>query len=192
MCDCCKKYIFLNTESVCLECGEVCVDGRCCCGLGFRTFCVGYRDEPIGALAEMYKFESVRALGAELAEALHLRLPYSVSRIVVPVPTARRHVRQRGLDHALVVARELARLRGWRCDKGLVTRRLDSMQTGAGRKGRIAQAGEAFGLSKEVSAADYLVVDDIWTTGASAKAVVRLLKNAGARSVDVVVLARSR
>lgn len=194
LCECCKKYILFNSEKLCLECGEPTVNGCCeSCTLPFlRGLMVGYRDEPVGQLAEIYKFESVRALGRVLAEVLAGRLPCLRGDVeVVAVPTARKHIRQRGLDHMRVVARELARLRGWVMNDWLVVRQRETVQTGALRSERKKQAQEAFRVNGRATG-NYLVVDDIWTTGASLKAVCELLRNAGAKSVDVAVLARSR
>jgi ComF family protein len=195
LCECCKKYMIWNTENVCVACGEPTEDGHCdLCRLPFgRLWMVGYRDEPVGAVAELYKFESVRVLGRELAGVLASRLPDLGEVIVVPVPTVRRHVRERGVDHARMIARWLARLRGWRVDAGLVRRQRETVQTGVGRRERVRQAGQAFVLAKIPDPqTHYLVVDDIWTTGASIKAVCQLLRAAGAQRIDAAVLARSR
>ena len=48
-------------------------------------------------------------------------------------------------------------------------------------------------VSGEVSSgAKYLLVDDVWTTGASMKAAVKKLQEAGARKIIVGLLALSR
>lgn len=194
LCERCRKYMVLNVESLCLECGEVARGGVCrYCRLPFWAgWMVGYRDEPVGVLAEEYKFESVRVLGRELAELLDTRLPCLGNVSVVPVPTSREHVRARGVDHSRVIARELARLRGWKCEDKLVMRRHESAQTGVARRERILQAAEGFEVRGECENKNYLVVDDIWTTGATLKNICIVLRNAGAKRVDVAVLARSR
>jgi ComF family protein len=195
LCECCKKYMLVNADSVCLECGET-VEGGSCeqCRLSYDgAWFVGYRDEPVGKVVEMYKQRPIRALGREIADLLGAVLPCERDVAVVPVPTARRHVRERGFDHMRLVASGLSRLRGWELADGLVFRRRETRQTGAVRRERVRQAAEAFEVRGEVdSAKTYLVVDDIWTTGATIKNICRLLREAGATKILVAVAARSR
>jgi ComF family protein len=154
---------------------------------------VGWRDEAVGKLAERYKYDPVHALARPLAELLDDTLPYlPEDTLVVPVPTNAKHIRQRGLDHTKRLAKELGRIRGWKCEE-LVSRVKNTVQVGASKSERSRQAKETFTLSGVVkSNATYLVVDDIWTTGATICSVCKLLKDAGAETVFVGVLARSR
>jgi ComF family protein len=138
------------------------------------------------------KYESIRALARPIAEIMDGVLPcFPDDTVVVPVPTIGRHVRERGLDHASIVARELAKIRGWECKK-LVRRVTSTVQVGASAERRRRQAKKAYELAGEVDAQrNYLVLDDVCTTGASLEEVCRLLKRGGAKNVSVVVLAKS-
>jgi predicted amidophosphoribosyltransferase len=159
-----------------------------------RGWMVGYRDEPIGQIAELYKFESVRSLALGLARVLDERLPcLPKNTVIIPVTTSRKHIRERGFDHMLKIAQELAGLRGWGVGAQMLLRRHQRAQKDAGRHKRLEQARTGFRLNDRVdSGKSYLVLDDIWTTGATVKASRGILQNAGAKSVGVVVLARSR
>jgi predicted amidophosphoribosyltransferase len=127
-----------------------------------------------------------------MAEMFDLALPkLSGDVVVVPVPTVGRHVRERGLDHTLLIAKGLARIRGWECRK-MVRRVTSAVQVGASAEQRWSQAREAYELLGEVDKRrNYLVIDDVCTTGASLEGVCMVLKRGGIKNVSVAVLAKA-
>ena len=194
LCECCKKYIIKNAPNICLECGEATCDGICeyCQKMYGGSWCLGYRDEIVGLVAEYYKYKPIRALSMEFADMLNELLPCWGNVKIVSLPTIGKHVRERGFDHVLLVAKKLARARGWDVDN-IVKRRAETVQMGASRSVRKQQAQEAYSLDGVVDGLSrYLVLDDIYTTGASIKTVCNMLKSAGATRIDVAVIARSR
>ena len=67
------------------------------------------------------------------------------------------------------------------------------MQVGANRDVRLVQAAEAYELVGQVQPdVTYLILDDVWTTGASMKAVTKKLQRAGALKVLLAILAVNR
>jgi len=163
------------------------------CRLSFdRSWVVGKRDERLGRIIDGLKYKSIRALALPMAEILDGILPcLPRDTVVVPVPTIARHVRQRGLDHTWLIAKKLAKIRGWECRK-LVRRVTGTVQVGASAQQRYRQAKKAYELAGEVDAwRNFLVVDDVCTTGASLEAVCEVLKKGGAKEVSVTVLAKS-
>lgn len=194
ICGCCKNYITANKMCICPACKKPTRGGNCndCESLP-SVFIVGWRDELIGELVHDFKYNSKRALARPLAELLEARLPKIDDVIVVPLPTIGRHIRERGFDHTRLIAKNLVKLRpGWKIQKILV-RQKNTVQVGADRDARLTQAEAAYAVSGEVSSgAKYLLIDDVWTTGASMKAAVKKLQEAGARKIIVGLLALSR
>ena len=146
-------------------------------------------------LVSEFKYESVRAIGEVLAEMLNEAipdlakiLPEGAEVVVVPLPTIGKHVRRRGLDHTLILARKLAKKRGWKCEQ-VLTRVVDTVQVGAKVKERREQAERAYKVSQGVDSRKYyLLLDDVWTTGASMKAAERVIREAGATKVMGAVI----
>lgn len=162
--------------------------------MGFeKTFMVGWYDEVIGALVRDYKYNSVRVLATTLASLLDDILPVFKDKIVlVPLPTISPHIRQRGFDHIGLIAKKLAKMRGWEIRRCL-GRRKNSVQVGASSNTRKRQAKQAYELIGEIKKEEvYLLVDDVWTTGASMREAAKILKKAGAKRVMIVVLAVNR
>lgn len=196
VCECCKNYNIWERENICPKCGKtIGLEGCEECELGFRPMvCMGYRDELIGRLAEEYKFYGVRAIGEAIAEMVDGFLPKMEGEIyLVPLPTIRKHVRQRGLDHTLEIAKKLAKRRGWKLVRAL-ERAEDTVQVGANAEKRRAQAKRAYRIAEgfvPCSEATYILLDDIFTTGSSMVEARKVLKKAGARNVGMIVLAKA-
>ena len=55
----------------------------------------GFREGLMDELVKTYKYKSVRAIGQVLVELLDEVLP-EIEVVAVPLPTIRRHVRERG------------------------------------------------------------------------------------------------
>jgi ComF family protein len=111
---------------------------------------------------------------------------------VVWVPLGRRRRIERGYDQAMLLAGSFARASGLRLLRGAMRRvRETPPQVGRDRAARASNVRGAFAASKAVSGLDLVLVDDVVTTGATAEAACQALREAGARSITVVALART-
>ena len=158
------------------------------------TFVVASRDGLVGTLIHDFKYNSVRALARPLAELLDQTLPtFNTPVIIVPLPTISRHIRERGLDHTYLIAKHLARLRHYQVQK-LLVRAKNTTQVGADRKNRVAQAANAYAIRPHAQIdpeATYLLLDDVFTTGATIKAAISQLQKHHPRKIAVALLATS-
>ena len=193
VCGYCKNYNTSDYTNECLECGEI-IKSRCSrCEKPYDdSWVVGKRKEGLGRLVDGLKYQSIRALAWPIAEMMDAVLPCLPENVVVvPVPTLARHVRERGLDHTWLMARDLAKMRGWRCQK-LVQRVTNTVQVGSDARQRRRQAKRAYALAGEIDMnKHYVVLDDVCTTGASLEAVCEALRGGGAKRISVVVLAKA-
>ena len=158
--------------------------------------CIGRRDGILAALIHDYKYNSSRAIGPILAELLNETLPLvDGPTIIVPLPTIPRHIRERGFDHTLKIAKKLAKLRGKNYQvKQLLVRNKNTVQVGTDRKTRITQAKEAYMIAPNAKidkSVTYILFDDVWTTGASMLSAKKKLQNAGVSKIITSVLAIS-
>ena len=112
--------------------------------------------------------------------------------MVVSVPLGSRRRRDRGYDQAALLADHLARAAGARRLRGALRRRRETPpQVGRDRESRARNVHGAFAAVRAVDGQDLVLVDDVVTTGATADACARALKEAGARLVLAVALARA-
>ena len=154
------------------------------------------------------KYECVtplsRELGRRLAAAIAQLLDEDSPRqmMVIPVPLHPGKLRQRGFNQARNLAEEAVRvLRGshpeWRMElppSGLVRQRATESQAGLTPRQRRQNLRGAFFVSDAdaVRGRHILLVDDVYTTGATARACSKVLVEAGAASVRVATLARAQ
>jgi len=111
---------------------------------------------------------------------------------VVWVPLGRRRRIERGYDQAMLLAGAFSRAAGLRLLRGAMRRvRETPPQVGRDRAARARNVEGAFAASKAVAGLDLVLVDDVVTTGATAEAASEALREAGARSITVVALARA-
>jgi ComF family protein len=116
---------------------------------------------------------------------------------VAPVPLHPLRLLKRRYNQAAEIARPIARRARveYLADALVRTRRTDSQgaaKSGAGRRRNVAGAfAVPEGRAKQVKGRRVLLIDDVFTTGATVNACARALLKAGARAVDVAVVART-
>jgi len=146
---------------------------------------------------------AARGLGRMLAQAiaqLHSEAPAEM--LVVPVPLHRSKSAQRGFNQARLLATEALRALHashpqWRltlAERTLLRPRATQSQAGLSPRQRRLNLRGAFTVSdaRAVAGRPILLIDDILTTGATARAAARALLQAGAEQVWVATLARAR
>jgi ComF family protein len=193
LCDHCRYDIVNESYSACLECGTVVGSRGVCaaCAVPYsRAWCVGERTDGLQRLIGMYKFQSVIAAGAVIGDLVLDVLPELPSEtVVIPVPTVRSHIRERGFDHALVMAKHVSKKRRLRLAT-VLRRRTTTKQRDATRAQRLRQARDAFVVRGTVRPVPHLLIDDVVTTGATVRFASQALLDAGASEVWVVAVAR--
>jgi predicted amidophosphoribosyltransferase len=108
---------------------------------------------------------------------------------LIPLPTSRGRVLERGFDQSAELARRLAARRGVACAEVLEKR--GAAQAGLGRRARLA-AAERFRVRRSAGLpATATLLDDVCTTGATACDAVRVLAQSGVEVRRIVVLART-
>jgi predicted amidophosphoribosyltransferase len=137
-----------------------------------------------------WKEGGLRRAAVLAAELVSTRVPRPVADVITPVPPDPVRSLARGRHPAVELAAALAPR--WELDPVRLLARTGTgrRQTGLGRAARGANVRGAF-RAVAAAPASVLLVDDVYTTGATASAAATALRQAGARSVHVVTFART-
>jgi ComF family protein len=114
--------------------------------------------------------------------------------LVVPVPLHRDRLRWRGFNHSCLLAAPLARRLSLPLAPTVVCRkRATQPQVSLPETRRLSNVRGAFGVPdhRRVAGRRILLVDDVYTTGATVAACATALDRAGAAVIDVLTLARA-
>ncbi len=204
---------------VCARCGErlfspYAVDGlesEPRCGLcrriepAFsRAVAYGSYEGGLRELIHLLKYGRVRpaagVLGRMLAEAIATLEPlFSADGVaVVPVPLHRAKFRERGFNQAELIARAALKLSPSRerlhlCTGAFERKRETPSQIGLTSHQRRENLRGAFAVTQPeaVKGREVLIVDDVYTTGATVSECAKVLRRAGATKVWVATVART-
>jgi predicted amidophosphoribosyltransferase len=142
------------------------------------------------AFVRGWKERGARPLAAVAAGLVAGRLPRPAADVIAYIPPDGDRSLRRGHQPAESLARELALLWGLPVGSLLLRRRRVARQTGLHRDERRRNMRGAFGARGRVQG-KVLLVDDVYTTGATVSAAATALRAAGATCVDVVTFARA-
>lgn len=121
--------------------------------------------------------------------------PLLSANLIIPIPLHPDRERERGFNQALLLAKELSRLSGLPLDEHAMVRRSHTKRHRAGMdaKARRQSVAGAFALRHKdlVKGKRVLLVDDVFTTGATVSAGAQVLKESGAEEVLVLTVARA-
>jgi ComF family protein len=137
-----------------------------------------------------FKFKDVVEFAPVLARLMLPHIPLHNDALLVAVPSHPKRLRQRLYNPSVLLVREIARQTGLSFNPTALKRlQHDAPQNRKTRAQRLALPGSHFSASPAVQGKTIILVDDIFTTGATAKACALALTRAGAVQVHVRTLA---
>jgi ComF family protein len=196
VCDACRDGLPRIAAPLCERCGAPTAwpVRRCaeCSGrrLAFASAraAVAY-DEAVRAIVRGWKERGLRRVARLAAELLVDRIARPEA-MLVAVPADRDRTLKRGHEPAAQLARELGRR--WELPVAPLLRRTREgpRQRGLSQADRRANVRGAFAGVGRIETR-VVLIDDVYTTGATANAAASALRKAGARRVEVVTFARA-
>jgi competence protein ComFC len=157
---------------------------------------VALYDGMIKEAIHKFKFDGKRTLAPYLGRFLVSYLQYGDIPIkeidaVIPVPLSKQREKQRGYNQSKLLADGIARHFSIHIDSSSLKKIKDvTPQFELSRKERLQNIKGAF-RSSPIAGKNILLIDDIYTTGATAREAASALRTAGAGNVYVLTLARA-
>lgn len=113
--------------------------------------------------------------------------------VVVPIPLHPNKMAVRGYNQSQLIAKHLAKRRGWRhCDKAVIRVRETLPMRGLGSEERENNASGSMAAGKELSlinGQNVILVDDFYTTGSTARECGRVIKQANPSKIVMLAYA---
>jgi ComF family protein len=204
LCAACSKEAPPTALSLCPGCGRSPVDGptvfcRSCRGKYHRDGLLapaafeGPQRDLVYALKYRADFRAGRHL-ARLMAAMVGGALFDDEALLVPVPLHRRRLRARGFNQASFLARCIARETGLPLAHDALVREVDTLPlTGLDRRERKREIRGAIRVGARFRARGrlLLLIDDVFTTGATVEECCRVLKSEGAVRTVAVAAARA-
>jgi ComF family protein len=154
-------------------------------------------DGPMVRAITLLKYSAVTPLGdwfgARLAELVANQPEFSAADVIVPVPLHAARLKERGYNQAELIARPLARRLGLPLRPLLLVRtkpRPDKLKLSRKERWRIVRGAYGMREGSQVDKLRVILVDDVFTTGATLDACARVLRKAGASRIVGVTVAR--
>ncbi len=198
VCGTCWDSVGSVGDATCPRCGEgtdgsdECLSCRHAPPPWLAAASVGWYEGSLRELILLFKNGRRDELAWPLAELLKRRfdeLAWPPPNAVVPVPAWWGRRLRRGFDHADLLVRHFSSLSSYRRIAAL-RRCRPGTQAGRRRAERLAMPKGTFAARRAVRG-HVLLVDDVLTTGATARACTRALHAAGASAVSLLTLART-
>ena len=155
-------------------------------------------DHPLREVVQKFKYARKvslgRPLGRLMARGCQEFLREIDPDVIVPVPLYPKRLRWRGFNQSVLLAREVSRAYGIPMDPFLLQRRRETAaQTRLAEEERRRNVRGAFKLDPDrpIRGKRVLIVDDVYTSGATVNECSRTLKQGGAKEIYVLTLARA-
>ena len=143
------------------------------------------------------KYRSLPRIADDLAAAMvQSLLPGDEASVLVPIPLAPKRLRERGYNQSEALADALGRRWGIPMSRDVLTRtRETATQTALTPETRLANVAGAFTPGRRpgvnTPATRFVLVDDVFTTGATLAEAARALEQAGARTIYGITFGRA-
>lgn len=203
ICENCRSKPWLKKYHICTSCAAFVEEGLEHCGNcrdGMR-FCFDdviafapYETELRKAILQL-KFHNrkglVRPMGKLLAAKIADSFDLTAIDALVPVPMYEKNRKERGYNQAALLAEQIGEILSipvW--EDAIIRSKETKKQSKLGRRERFLNLKDAMSVgTRDLTGKHVLLIDDIFTTGATASACAFVLKKAGAEKVSVAALA---
>ena len=203
-CEDCKACLEISEDNFCLceNPKRLTEEGKCSnCQLKELNglyFTVSYQNKLIKKLIHQFKYEPyIKELAEPLANLIithFLLLDKSnqiwKGKILVPIPLSKGKLKERGFNQAEEIAKNLSNFLKIPLCNCLVKIKETPSQVDLSEKERRENIKRVFEIEEEAKDKRILLVDDVYTTGTTMNEAAKVLKEAGAKEVWGVVIAR--
>lgn len=160
---------------------------------------IAFYEEPFQQVLHLFKFGKRTGLASPLIQLMLARLPDDCRiedyDFILPIPIHKKRLRERGFNQSLLLAEGIAKAKGMPVATDILIRQKHTKAQSSltGRAARQENITDAFELRNPKAAFGkrFLLIDDVFTTGATVQEAVKELWKADPAEIDVLTLART-
>jgi competence protein ComFC len=200
--DCLDSLRIVEGDSTCPVCGRW-IGRKIVCGeciQNKRGFSEGYYgfyfEDKLRDAIHSFKFQGRKDVGKRLVHVIREKITAFSDRFdcIVPIPVTEKRLGERGFNQSFIIGNEISKITGRPIYHSILYKVKETMdQFSLHRDDRKKNIKGAFGARNvdRIKAKRVLLVDDLFTTGYTAKEASRVLKKAGSHSTLFFALART-
>lgn len=190
--------IIYPMDSYCIICKEE-ADGICKKCLKNITFCekeelcIGYYKGVLKQLILKLKYKKDFVAGEILADLIKDKLIGYDDYYLTYIPMTKNKIKQRGFNQCEYISSRLSQIVNLKSENTLVKVKETKNQKTLIKEERIKNLIGAFEIRKGINVKNknYILIDDVITTGATINEAKKILKNNGANKIKILTLAKS-
>ncbi len=154
-----------------------------------RIIAVRHYHYPVNRLVQEMKYHGrlglCREFGLAISKLVH-STNSTLPNCLIPVPMHRSRLRERGYNQALEIANVVSERLGMPLETNLITRSRPTVpQIDLNPEARTRNVRGAFVVHKQINYDHVAIIDDVFTTGATAFELAKLLRSSGVRKVEL-------
>ncbi|RKY27275.1 MAG: hypothetical protein DRP61_04525 [Candidatus Omnitrophota bacterium] len=202
ICEQCQNFE-RNLPPFCRKCGiSISVDSKTrlcsrCRGKNFyftRNLSLFIYKEPLASLIHLFKYQGFDFLADIFSQRLiefieELPIPVKNYNLLTSVPLHRRKLREREFNHSRLIAKKLSKYFLIPYKDTLRAKRYLKSQVNKSVESRTLDIRDNFYIIEEVKEKNIILIDDVFTTGATLSECAKALKNKGAKEILTITLA---
>ncbi|MEF9426989.1 MAG: ComF family protein [Candidatus Mariimomonas ferrooxydans] len=201
ICPDCWQKIQPYRGHICNKCGKPLVFDVTACGncikdepvfKSARSF--GIYEGSLKTAINIFKYHHIKRLAKPLSNII-LRSELPLVDVIIPVSLHKKRLRQKEFNQSALIAKNIAKALGIPMIVDCLIKIRDTIpQVGLSAKDRKKNIKNTFGLKKVnlIKGKNIMLVDDVYTTGATARECSKVLRKAGINDIYVITLAHSR
>ncbi len=210
LCHTCENHILIYTTIFCSVCGARLPENKKVChkSSSYLLAAATKYDGPIRSVIRQFKYYGWPSLSKKIGKYLEKYIKTSgfsaKNYIVVPIPLHAQKLKERGFNQAELLSVEIAKLLGLKINKEALMRTKktsaqaelkdyaqDRYYIVEKRKNNIAEAFRVENAD-QIAGKNLILVDDVFTSGATMNEAVRVLRSAGAKKIVAFVIAKTK
>lgn len=205
LCKECEEVIKISSAQFCPVCKANTIGGRACNKCNSKSYLSAlisagfYHDKILRGLIASFKYHNAREVIKNLEKFIFrffckINLVFDRDAIIVPVPLHRRKKWARGFNQAEIIARFLNKRFDLKIDNDIIKRTINTEEQAKIKKigKRSENIKDAFAIvnKKDAKGRSFILVDDVYTTGATMQECAKVLRESGAEKIVGFVVAR--